>query len=682
MVPQTIDGQTYYFHAVLRGQTLFSIARAYGVDEDIILEENPEIRDGLRYDRIIRIPAPDDLDERLIRPVRAEEVAPLPEGDFAIHEVMSQETLFGLSRKYGVSQESILYYNPGARQGLQIGQILHVPIPEEESMPDGMRVHVVEGGETKYGLATGAGLSVEEFENLNPHVREGLIAGQQVLLPITRDFTTPREEPAGEPVILLPGPAVTGEPDFDEQPCLDPIRKDSFNVALLVPLYLEELVPPRDTLLPQGTYPRESRSARLAGPDGESGADHLQKLLKGLPSDHLSFSFLSYYHGVLLALDSVERAGGDIQLHVYDICQDVRKARMLLERGGLLDMDLIIGPFHRQSLEVILSQVSTSEIPLVSPLLPDPDQLIGNPLLFSAIPSLDAMLANVAEYVAKHYPKQNILIVHNEQAEAAEVISRFKDSLLTRVAMVNNYYDSLNLTRIDGYYLDGSLVGNRRVNVPVMTGTGRLSAAYLSQGDGFSQYLPAPPNVNEVIFRQEGMDGLLSKMHKDKHNVLITLIGGEPFLSDYLRQLHGQRRDYEISIFGIPQWENYRSIEIDYLQDLRVHLFSGWFFNYGDPHIRSFVKQYRQVFLSEPDDDAFIAVQTAHYFFTALMHHGPDFPKCMPLLNEIRRNSPFLFQRHKGSPGNGWENRHAYIHRIQNYRRVDVQRPVEITEGL
>ncbi len=677
-VPQTIDGQTYYFHAVLQGQTLYSIARAYGVEEEAILEENPDILEGLRYDRIIRIPAPEELDDKLIRPVRTEEVAPEPEGDFVVHEVRSQETLFGLSQRYAVSQESILYYNPPARQGLQVGQILRIPLPEEEVLPDGMYLHRAEAGETKYGLATAAGLSVEELEDLNPHIREELLAGQQVLLPLGKDVPSQVETDA-EPLIVLPVPAGPGETAFDDTHCLDPLRKDQYNVALLIPLYLEALLPSPDTLLPRGAHRREGASSRSVSLE-EAGPDDLRKLLAELPPDHVSFSFLSYYHGVLMAVDSVKRAGANIQLHVYDVCQDVRKARRLVEGGGLLEMDLIIGPFHRQSLGVILSHTSPGGIPLVSPLLPDQDQLMGNAFLFNATPSLGAMLARVAEYVAKHYPKQNILIVHNNQAEAADIIGSFRDSLLTRVAMVNHFYDSLNLSRIDGYYLDGSLVGNRRVNVPVMTDTGRLSAAHAPQGGESLQYLPVPPNVIEVIFHQEGMDGLLAKMRKDRHNVLITLVGGEPFLSNYLRQLHGQRRDYDMTIFGIPQWEEYRSIEIDYLQDLRVHLFSGWFFDYGDMHIRSFVERYRRVFHTEPDEDAFIAVQTAHYFFTALMDYGPDFPSCMPLLNQARRNSPFLFQRYGGAE-NGWENRHAYIHRIQNYRRVDVQRPMELSEG-
>src|SRR5688500_331999 len=46
---------------------------------------------------------------------------------FVIHSVGEKETLYGISRRYGASIESILQYNPTADAGLEIGQILKVP---------------------------------------------------------------------------------------------------------------------------------------------------------------------------------------------------------------------------------------------------------------------------------------------------------------------------------------------------------------------------------------------------------------------------------------------------------------------------------------------------------------------------------------------------------------------------
>ena len=670
-VAQSVDGRKYYFHAVLQGQTLYSIARAYGVEEQVILDENPDIRDGLRYDQIIRIPVADELEDRFIRPEKVVEIAPEPDGDFVVHQVQSQETLFGLARQYGVSQETILFYNPSARHGLQIGEVLRIPLPEEEALPEGMRLHTVEAGETVYGLARQAGVSVEELEGLNPHIVEGLKAGQQVLMPVDIPVA---EEPGRDPArsyIFLP-PAVSDDAVSGIDPyCLDPERQDRYHAALLIPLYLDGLLPSGDSLPGADHQPGRNRPSPAMGKQ-LSFTDDVRRILKDIPADHKVFSFLTYYHGVLLALDSIHDAGGNISLHVYDVCQDTTKARDLMDRGILEKMDLIIGPFHRQSLDLISSYAEQKDIAVVSPLLPDQDQLFNRPNVFKVSPSLSTMLSEVAGYVAQHYPKQNILFIHNRQPEAAQIIQSFRDTLHTRVAMVNHFYDSLNLSRIDGYFLDGSLVGSRRVNVPVMQGASRMPVA----GEG-PRMVARPDNVRELIYHDTGMEGVLNGMRRDKHNVLITLVGGEPFLSDYLRQLHEQRHEYEITIFGIPQWQEYASIEIDYLQNLRVHFFSPFFQDYSQPHMRDFVRRYRQVFLTEPDEDAFAAAQTAHFFFTALTRYGRSFHLCMDLLNEMNAATPFTFYRPYG-PENGWENKHVHIHRIQSYRRVDVRKPMEV----
>ncbi len=676
--PQYIDGEAYYFHAVLRGQTLYSIARAYGVSEEEIIEENPDIRDGLRYDQVIRIPVADDLDTLPpIQEIRLDEVAPKPEGDFIEHEVKRQETLFGLSQKYGVSQENILYYNPEAREVLKVGQVLVIPVEDQDSATEGYRIYTVQSGETKYGIATEHGITVAELESLNPGIKDGLRAGQQIRLPLEE------QEVAAEPVrdreqrfIFLPRETKPSDWEEVDPYCHDPGHRDVYNVGLILPLFLESLelkegqVKKIDTLrdFSVDTIPEQHQVRRLL--DTFSTAD--------LPPDHRSFSFISYYHGVLLALDSIQKAGADIRLHVFDGCNDISKVQDLTATDTLEIMDLIIGPFHERPVQHIAAYGQMHDIPVVSPMLPDRRQLRDNPNLFKIKPSLETMLAEVAGYVARNYPRQNIIIVHDNQPGAAEIINNFRDTLLTRVAMVNHFYDSLNLARVDGYYLDGTLVGNRRTRALLIPDTAAVK--WVSPdlfGQDQERRVPVPANVTELIYKDEGMEGLLKSMRQDRKNVLITLIGGEPFVSDYLRQLHENRRNYHMSIFGIPDWENYMSIEIDYLQNLNVHYFNDSFYHYSDDHIRDFVRRYRQLFFSEPDEDAFNGAQTAYFFFSALLEYGMDFTECIQYMNRLGQESPFAFQR-AGSAQNGWENTHTAIYRIKDYRWVDVTRPMEL----
>ena len=680
-----IDEKPFYLHAVLQGQTLYSIARAYGVEQEDILEENPDVRYGLQYNQVIRIPVDEeDFDEEDVRrtePVEIREVAPEPKGDFTEHEVQRQETLFGLSQQYGVSIEEILFYNPQARGGLQVGHILRIPVKDQQ--PEQVaeveedveyRLYKVSSGETRFGISQQFGITVEALDRLNPGIREGLQAGQEIRVPAEPVASGRDPQPERQSYIFLPAESHREVAPRPDAYCFEPDHKDHYQVALLIPLFLEEVELPAELLFMEGrqpvTVPDDTVPERPGRNDRRIGRGPT------LPLDHPSFAFLSYYQGALLALDSLRDQGMDVTLHVYDVCQERPKARRATESEGFQEMDLIIGPFYEQTLDYIAAYGRRHDIPVVSPLLPATHHLRDMPNLFKATPSLETMLAEVANYVSVNYPRQNILLVHNNQPGAQEVISAFQDTLLQKVAMRNHMYDSLHLARVNGYYFDNTLVGNRRASQLVMADARSGQLPGLVSG----RRVARPGNVQEVIYRREGMEGVMGKMRPDQKNVLITLISGEPFLSDYLRRLHEYRREFDMSVFGIPEWEDYQSIEIDYLQNLNVHIFAPDFYDYSDRHIQEFVNRYRGVYHTEPDDDAFKGAQTTYFFLTALHEYGKDFDRCMALLNNRGFESPFSFQRPFGS-GHGWENTNTSIYRIQNYRRVDVSRPIDIFAG-
>jgi ABC-type branched-subunit amino acid transport system substrate-binding protein len=57
-VVERIDGKEYYIHTIRRGQTLYMISKAYGVEVNDIIRENPLVKDGIRADEKIRILVP------------------------------------------------------------------------------------------------------------------------------------------------------------------------------------------------------------------------------------------------------------------------------------------------------------------------------------------------------------------------------------------------------------------------------------------------------------------------------------------------------------------------------------------------------------------------------------------------------------------------------------------------
>ncbi|MCX6243993.1 MAG: LysM peptidoglycan-binding domain-containing protein [Bacteroidetes bacterium] len=55
-VTKKINGKEYYIHSVKKGQTLYMIGKAYDVDVKDIIQENPEVKEGLKAGMQLKIP--------------------------------------------------------------------------------------------------------------------------------------------------------------------------------------------------------------------------------------------------------------------------------------------------------------------------------------------------------------------------------------------------------------------------------------------------------------------------------------------------------------------------------------------------------------------------------------------------------------------------------------------------
>ncbi|GGW95592.1 amino acid ABC transporter substrate-binding protein [Salegentibacter mishustinae] len=107
-------------HVILPKETKYGIARKYGITVKELEELNPKV-DVLKPGVMIRV-GTDVLDEPVI----------LTDEVFEFYEVKPKETLFGLSRKFDVSQDSLMSLNPALEDGLKIGMVLKVPNTDDE----------------------------------------------------------------------------------------------------------------------------------------------------------------------------------------------------------------------------------------------------------------------------------------------------------------------------------------------------------------------------------------------------------------------------------------------------------------------------------------------------------------------------------------------------------------------
>lgn len=115
----TIGGVKYYLHTVEKGQTLFAIAKFYGIDVNDLVIENPDAIDGIRPGQILKIPF-----EKKKPVVTATAV---DSSNYIFHKVELGQTLYSISKQYNADVEKIKQLNPELKDGLKAGQTLKIP---------------------------------------------------------------------------------------------------------------------------------------------------------------------------------------------------------------------------------------------------------------------------------------------------------------------------------------------------------------------------------------------------------------------------------------------------------------------------------------------------------------------------------------------------------------------------
>ena len=101
-----------------------------------------------------------------VPPVRSN---PAPASGVRMHTVAVGETLYGISRQYGVTVETIRTLNQLGDAPISVGQLLQIPASGETKPEPGKLpvFHDVQPGETAYSIAKKYGISLEDLKRWN-----------------------------------------------------------------------------------------------------------------------------------------------------------------------------------------------------------------------------------------------------------------------------------------------------------------------------------------------------------------------------------------------------------------------------------------------------------------------------------------------------------------------------------
>lgn len=354
------------------------------------------------------------------------------------HVVLERQTLFSISKAYGVSIEDIYKYNPDVKaNGLKKNSIIVIPMPEEQEKPskagkkgntatatkdEGQeaekkaepKIHIVKWYETIETIAAKYDVAVSDIMKANGLKDKELKSRQKLVIP-EKSATETHNEPAQsaeakdsekDRVVEDIATEVDADRDADSEKAVTFSSKKKVNLAIVMPFM-----------------------AGTAKPSSSS---------------------IDFYCGALLAARDLGNDGTDINIDVYDVADQSRS----ITAGIVSDLDFVVGPLSPNDIRRTYAAIG-SDIVLISPLDPKSVELTEEyPKLIQVPTPHDFQYADLAQWIADEVkPGDRTILVTEKGARSSDAMTR----LVNMIDLSGLKYTTVSYSLLEGRDIIGSL---------------------------------------------------------------------------------------------------------------------------------------------------------------------------------------------------------------------------------
>ena len=401
-------------HKVLAKQTLYSISKMYGVEQSDIVGMNPEIQGNtIKIGQTLKIPISNmtkgEEQERVINQINDTQSPPTSNTSnrnvkkkYVTYEVKNKkETLYSISKQFGVSINEIIEANPYAQDGIKKGDILQIPI-DEKNIPktSGNELyHLVQPKETIYGICKQYNISKEDLFRRNPRLQtEGLKYGDTI-------FIASAEKTLGNTT--------------DD-------NTRTYKIAYLLPFSIGE----------------NERNVNIE-------------------------RFIDFYRGSLIAMEDIKTSGVSLEVYTFDTQLGTSKTQEIVKSKLPKDIDLIIGPAYPEQISQVASFAKKNNIVQVVPFtshISNSDRY-AQQYQFNPVPNdLDKI---VAANIFNKFKDNNIYMVYFSNEENEKSFYTLPEQLERLMKLKSVRYVKLNINDISKDKI-ASIANNNKHNLMVI----------------------------------------------------------------------------------------------------------------------------------------------------------------------------------------------------------------------
>ena len=498
------------------------------------------------------------------------------------HIVLERQTLYSISKAYGVTLEDIYRFNPTVKEvGLKKNSIIIIPsqdaikssvtvqMPEPAKAPEAVkeepavkrpekprqapevkapvkektrRIHIAKWYEDLDVIAEQYGVTVDDIMKANNLTGRKLVKRQKLIIPY------PGEETVTKPTVVAevaPTPQVPAEETVAEvvdSVTIEPVSK--VNLSLVMPLTNSEGEPHRNNM--------------------------------------------DFYCGALLAVYDMANEGIDCNLNVCDIMN----ADSGFDMESLTKSDMIIGPVSTADLTRMFNAVPAGTT-VVSPLDPRAEKLIMEHSSMIQIPTPHQVQnRDLIKWMEEDFTEGDRAVMITEKgARQTGIVNIMKEAL------------------------DSSSLAYQTFSYSILEGR----------------------DVTEAL------TGLMSEEGKNR---IVIASESEAFVNDVVRNLNLLiYNNLDIVLYAPSKIRGFDTIEVENLHKTSTHVSLAYYVDYESPLVKEFLLKYRALFNTEPNQFAFQGYDVTRYFASQYTKAGKNWKEGLDGNETEMLQSTFMLRR-------------------------------------
>lgn len=339
------------------------------------------------------------------------------------HKVQPGDTAYSIAKHYNISLEALYKYNPQTREGLRAGDVLVIPdngtVSQQTEAPvTDKTYHTIEKGESLFGIAKRYGMTVDDLLALNPQVNsDGYTAG--TVLRLRKDTAIPAapQSTSNEQNATVAALAKDIKANKEAEK-----KKVETKPETNEPIHVDTPV----------NTPEEANTSAEIHPKVSVSDNTVVLMLPFMSNvvdtkDKLAQHSTDFLRGFLIAADTLSHRGKNVNIIVCDTYNSIDSVRTILNRPEVQNAAVIIAPSDTLQLQTIAANSGNNTWVFNVFAVKDETFLKNNRVIQGNIPhdemygkAIDAFIARYNGYIPVFLTNNNE--AKNDKAEFTEML--------------------------------------------------------------------------------------------------------------------------------------------------------------------------------------------------------------------------------------------------------------------